>query len=34
LRDSWGKHSPTLLTEALAWHQRYIDTGSMLAPAG
>lgn len=33
LRDSWGKHSPTLLTEALAWHQRYIDTGSMLAPA-
>lgn len=29
LRDSFGKHSPALLTEALAWHQRFIETGSM-----
>ncbi len=29
LRDSYGKHSPSLLTEALAWHQRFIATGSM-----
>ena len=29
LRDSWGKHSPVLLTEALSWHQRYIETGTM-----
>ena len=27
---SYGKHSPSLLTEALSWHQRFIDTGSML----
>jgi len=31
LRDSYGKHSPALLTEALAWHQRFIETGSMQA---
>lgn len=30
LRDSYGKHSPALLAEALAWHQRYIETGSMM----
>lgn len=28
-RDSRGKHTPHLLPEALAWHQRYLDTGSM-----
>jgi len=31
LRDSYGKHSPSLLKEALSWHQRFIETGSMLA---
>jgi succinyl-CoA:acetate CoA-transferase len=29
-RDSYGQQSPTLLREALSWHQRFIDTGSML----
>jgi len=29
LRDSRGKHTPHLLNEALSWHQRYLDTGSM-----
>lgn len=29
-RDSFGKHTPHLLTEALSWHQRFIETGSML----
>ena len=28
-RDSRGKHTPHLLTEALSWHQRFLDTGSM-----
>ena len=28
-RDSYGKHTPHLLPEALSWHQRYIDTGDM-----
>lgn len=28
-RDSYGKHSPHLLGEALAWHQRFVETGSM-----
>jgi succinyl-CoA:acetate CoA-transferase len=28
-RDSFGKHTPHLLSEALSWHQRYLDTGSM-----
>jgi succinyl-CoA:acetate CoA-transferase len=27
---SYGLHSPTLPSEALSWHQRFIDTGSML----
>jgi len=27
---SYGKHSPCLPGEALSWHQRFIDTGSML----
>jgi succinyl-CoA:acetate CoA-transferase len=26
---SYGKHTPHLLGEALSWHQRFIDTGSM-----
>ena len=29
-RESWGQHAPTLLPEALSWHQRYIETGSMI----
>jgi succinyl-CoA:acetate CoA-transferase len=28
-QHSYGQQSPSLLTEALSWHQRYIDTGSM-----
>ncbi len=28
---SYGQQSPMLPGEALAWHQRYIDTGTMLA---
>jgi succinyl-CoA:acetate CoA-transferase len=24
-----SRHTPHLLTEALSWHQRYLDTGSM-----
>jgi succinyl-CoA:acetate CoA-transferase len=27
--DSHGQHTPHLLREALSWHQRYLDTGSM-----
>ncbi len=27
---SYGQQSPTLLNEALSWHQRYVETGSML----
>ena len=30
-RDSYRQQSPTLLGEALSWHQRYIETGSMQA---
>jgi succinyl-CoA:acetate CoA-transferase len=29
-KESFGKHTPHLLTEALSWHQRFIETGSML----
>lgn len=29
LVSSYGKHAPSLLTEALSWHQRFIETGSM-----
>ncbi|MGY0634724.1 acetyl-CoA hydrolase/transferase family protein [Luteimonas sp. A478] len=29
-RESYGKHTPHLLGEALSWHQRWLDTGSML----
>ncbi len=28
-RDAYGQQSPSLLTEALSWHQRFIETGSM-----
>ncbi|WP_133478896.1 acetyl-CoA hydrolase/transferase family protein [Cognatilysobacter segetis] len=28
-RDSFGRHTPHLLGEALSWHQRFIETGSM-----
>lgn len=30
-QDSYGKHSPSLLNEALSWHQRFVETGSMLS---
>jgi succinyl-CoA:acetate CoA-transferase len=30
-QHSYGQQSPSLLNEALSWHQRFIDTGSMLA---
>ena len=30
-RASFGKHTPHLLPEALSWHQRWLDTGSMRA---
>ncbi|MFT4249400.1 MAG: acetyl-CoA hydrolase/transferase family protein [Pseudomonas sp.] len=30
-RDSYGKHTPHLLPEALSWHQRWLDTGTMRA---
>ncbi|GGE98623.1 acetyl-CoA hydrolase [Aliidongia dinghuensis] len=29
-RGSYGQQSPTLLDEALSWHQRFVETGSML----
>jgi succinyl-CoA:acetate CoA-transferase len=28
-KESYGGHAPGLPREALSWHQRYIDTGSM-----
>ncbi len=31
LHASYGKHTPHLLAEALSWHQRWLDTGSMRA---
>ncbi|MGI4818461.1 acetyl-CoA hydrolase/transferase family protein [Brevundimonas sp.] len=30
LTSSYGLQSPHMLTEALSWHQRFIDTGSMM----
>lgn len=30
-RDAYGKHTPHLLPEALSWHQRWLDTGTMRA---
>ena len=32
-RDSFGKHTPHLLGEALGWHQRFVESGTM-RPAG
>ncbi|NHN88182.1 succinate CoA transferase [Acetobacter conturbans] len=29
-KESFGKHTPHLLKEALSWHERFIETGSML----
>ena len=29
LRESPGKHTPHILTEALSWHERFEKTGSM-----
>jgi succinyl-CoA:acetate CoA-transferase len=29
LVSSYGKHAPSLLTEALSWHQRFVETGTM-----
>ena len=31
--SSGGLHTPHLLNEALSWHQRFVETGSMRAPA-
>lgn len=28
-RDSYGKHTPHLLGEALSWHERFVQTGTM-----
>ncbi|MBL0375351.1 acetyl-CoA hydrolase/transferase family protein [Rhizobium sp. KVB221] len=30
LKGSYGLQSPSLLNEALSWHQRYVETGTML----
>jgi succinyl-CoA:acetate CoA-transferase len=30
-RESFGKHTPHLLGEALSWHQRFIERGTMRA---
>ena len=30
-RESFGKHTPHLLAEALSWHERYVRTGTMKA---
>ena len=32
LASKCGKHTPHLLTEALSWHIRFVETGSMLVP--
>lgn len=29
-QSSYGQHAPNILSEALSWHQRYIETGSMV----
>ena len=29
-RSAHGRHTPHLLAEALSWHTRYLETGSML----
>ena len=28
-KNSWGQHTPVDLGEALSWHRRYVETGSM-----
>ncbi|MDR2991041.1 MAG: propionyl-CoA--succinate CoA transferase, partial [Burkholderiaceae bacterium] len=33
-QHSYGQQSPTLLDEALSWHQRYVETGSMKPARG
>ena len=33
LHQSAGKQTPHILTEALSWHQRFLDTGNMHAAA-
>jgi succinyl-CoA:acetate CoA-transferase len=32
LRGSFGQHTPHLLDEALSWHTRYLETGTMALP--
>ncbi|HEY0799604.1 MAG TPA: propionyl-CoA--succinate CoA transferase, partial [Steroidobacteraceae bacterium] len=32
IRGSFGLQSPSLLNEALSWHRRYVETGSMRVP--
>jgi succinyl-CoA:acetate CoA-transferase len=32
LHESAGKHSPHILREALSWHARFVETGTMRAP--
>ncbi|MGK7222151.1 acetyl-CoA hydrolase/transferase family protein [Kocuria flava] len=31
-RESFGKHTPHLLGEALSWHEQFVETGSMRVP--
>jgi succinyl-CoA:acetate CoA-transferase len=33
LRGAFGRHSPHLLDEALSWHSRFVQTGSMVSNA-
>ena len=33
-REGPGRHTPHLLGEALSWHQRMVETGSMFPRAG
>jgi len=32
LAEAWGLQTPHLLDEALSWHQRFMETGTMLVP--
>src|SRR3954454_1173998 len=32
LSGAFGRHTPHLMDEALSWHSRYVQTGSMIAP--
>jgi succinyl-CoA:acetate CoA-transferase len=32
LSGAIGRHTPHLLEEALSWHVRYMQTGSMMPP--